>query len=329
MTASSATQTTTPHPTRAHLAAPQPAATHLAAVLAPFMLISPERLWELYSAMLRCQAIAERAGELVKAGVPAKLLHRALGREAMYAGVLVGLQQSDVLLPSPEDRLVEFLHGASLGELFAPFAASKSARRKKDSSAKKAALLPLTPTPKAQLHMANGAALALKPQKGDPLAVALCDAGAAKDEAWKQALAFAGAHTLPILFVCYAEARKAAGRAANEARFDRLHALAQAAQVPAIAVDARDVVAVYRVASESISRARLRRGPTLIACLAHPSSQVREHDKDANSPASGGEAIRSMETYLGRKGLFDPARKARLVAAFARQLDRATQKLLR
>jgi TPP-dependent pyruvate/acetoin dehydrogenase alpha subunit len=324
MTVSSAAQTAT-----AHNAAPGHAAPHLAAVPAPFMLISAERLWELYSAMLRCRAIAERAGELVRAGVPAKPLSRALGREAMYAGVLVGLQQSDVLLATPEDRLAEFLHGVSLGELFAPFAASKQARRKKTSSTKKASLPPPVPTPKAQLHMANGAALALKPQKGDPLAVALCGAGAAKDETWKQALAFAGAHMLPILFVCYAEARKTSGRAAIYARFDELHALAQAAQVPAIAVDAQDAVAVYRVTSESISRARLRRGPTVIACLAHPTLQAAERDEDAGSQTSASEAVRGMETYLDRKSLFDPARKARLMTAFMRQLDRTTRRLMR
>jgi TPP-dependent pyruvate/acetoin dehydrogenase alpha subunit len=306
--------------------APQPASPHLAPVAAPFSLIPPNRLWEIYAAMLRCRAIAQRAAQLVESGVPAHTLRDALDREATYAGILVGLQSSDVLLPAPEDRLAGFLHGLSLADLFAPFAPGPWRRRRSTS---KSIAQPLAPTPGAQLHLANGAAFALKPQVKDPLVVALCGPGLAPDPAWQQALDFAAAHTLPIVFVCHADARDAGTLAKAEACFNQLFSLAQAARVPAIAVDGQDAVAVYRVASESISRARLRRGPTLIACLAHSTSHLPSSSPPAGSPADPGEAIRGMETYLVRKALFDPGRKAQLLDAFARHLDRATRRLLR
>lgn len=336
--------------------ASQSASAHLAPVSAPYSLISPERLWNLYAAMLRCRAIAERAGLLVQSGIPAQSLHAALGREAAYAGVLVGLHSADVLSFAPEDTLAGFLHGLSLNVLFAalapPLTPPARTRRKMAALAPQTAapqlakpvgLLPAVPSPAAQLHLANGAAFALKPQARNPLVVALCGPGAAPDQAWQQAFEFAGAHTLPILLVCISQVRDAASLAKANAHFDRIFALAGSARVPTIAVDAQDAVAVYRVASESISRARLRRGPTLIACLAHPTSQVPDsHTSEFHPPGPGqpagdradsgddlSEAIRGMETYLGRKSLFDPARKAQLLDAFARQLDRATRGLLR
>lgn len=307
----------------------QSVSSALAAVPAPFMLIAPERLWEMYAAMLRCHAIAERADELAAADAHARRLRAALGREAMYAGALVGLEAQDVLFPSPEDAVAGFLRGVSLAELFAPLARQKPGRRKKSSIRAGVESQPIAQTPEAQLHLANGAALALKPQADKALAVALGELGAAADETWQQALAFAGAHTLPVLFVCYFRARNAAESAAAESRFDRLHELAQAAQVPAIAVDANDAVAVYRVASESIARARMRRGPTLIACLLHPTGQVPDSGPRNGASDVFADAMRGLESYLGRKGLFDPARKAQLAGDFASQLDRATGGLLR
>ena len=319
--------------------APQPASPHLSPAPRPFSLISPERLWDLYAAMLRCRAIAERAGSLVQSGLPAHTLRDALGREATYAGVLVGLQSADVFFPAPEDTLAGFLHGLTLGNLFAPLARPAPARRKKSApmSSTTPGPLPLAPSPSEQLSLANGAAFALKPHTANPLVVALCGPGAAPQQAWQQALQFAAAHTLPILFVCHAQPLDNASLAETEAHFNQLSTLAQTARVPAIAVDAHDVVAVHRVASESISRARLRRGPTLIACHAHPTSQVsgqvqdRKSDADhtAEPLAGSGDAIRTMENYLGRKALFDPARKSQLLDGFARQLDHATRGLLR
>ncbi|HEV2215526.1 MAG TPA: thiamine pyrophosphate-dependent enzyme [Terracidiphilus sp.] len=306
----------------------QSVSSALAAVPAPFMLIAPERLWEMYAAMLRCHAIAKRADELAAAGAHARRLRAALGREAMYAGALVGLEAQDVLFPSPEDAVAGFLRGVSLADLFAPLAPQKPGRRKK-SPARAASSQPIAQTPESQLHLANGAALALKPHADKALAVALGELGTAADEAWQQALAFAGAHTLPVLFVCYFRARNAVESAAAEARFDRLHDLAQAVQVPAIAVDANDAVAVYRVASESIARARIRRGPTLIACLLHPTGQVPDSGPRNDATDVFADAMRGLESYLGRKGLFDPARKAQLAGDFARQLNRATGGLLR
>jgi TPP-dependent pyruvate/acetoin dehydrogenase alpha subunit len=67
-------------------------------------------------------------------------------------------------------------------------------------------------------------------------------------------------------------------------------------------VDACDVVAVYRVASESIAHARQGFGPTLIEC--------RQWD----GPDATRSPIMNMEKYLDRKGLFNKATKAEIVS---------------
>jgi TPP-dependent pyruvate/acetoin dehydrogenase alpha subunit len=84
---------------------------------------------------------------------------------------------------------------------------------------------------------------------------------------------------------------------------------------PAIPVDGHDVVAVYRVACESIARARGGRGPTVIECRRWQSADS-VHNPD-NNP------IHNMEKYLTRKGLFTTALRTKIAAGFRRELDAA------
>ena len=85
--------------------------------------------------------------------------------------------------------------------------------------------------------------------------------------------------------------------------------------LPVIPVEGSDVVAVYRVATESITRARAGRGPTRIDCLRFsPDGIVRDQDSD--------DSILKMEQYLTRKELFCPHWKKEVVASFGKELDR-------
>jgi TPP-dependent pyruvate/acetoin dehydrogenase alpha subunit len=79
---------------------------------------------------------------------------------------------------------------------------------------------------------------------------------------WYEALRIAGAGALPILFVhCDQLSPDKHGRAKEE-----LGAQAESYGFPGIPVDGHDLVALYRVAHESLVRARRGGGPTLIEC---------------------------------------------------------------
>ena len=79
-------------------------------------------------------------------------------------------------------------------------------------------------------------------------------------------------------------------------------------QRPVITVDGSDAVAVYRVASESINRARMGRGPTLIECSAWDTNPGRR--RQTGRAARLDDPIDAMETYLMGKGLFSPGNEA-------------------
>lgn len=109
----------------------------------------------------------------------------------------------------------------------------------------------------------------------------------------EEARAVASAARLPVLFVEDARMHppmKAKTRAAN-GKSDSVDAM------PVIPVDAEDVIALYRVAHESIARARNGGGPTQIVCVRwKPPGNGHRHR------ASEG-AIPRLEQWLTSRGL--------------------------
>lgn len=70
-------------------------------------------------------------------------------------------------------------------------------------------------------------------------------------------------------------------------------------RVPTIPVDDNDAVAVYRVACESIEKARRGAGPTLIQCIRHRSLSARGGAKDERADPAV-----YLEQYLRKRNLW-------------------------
>ena len=67
--------------------------------------------------------------------------------------------------------------------------------------------------------------------------------------------------------------------------------------MPAIPVDAEDVVAMYRVAHESIARARQGGGPTRILCV------TEQETARSDEQQRGAHAAANLEHWLAARGL--------------------------
>ena len=130
--------------------------------------------------------------------------------------------------------------------------------------------------------LATGAALLHRVQAKGNLAVAFVDA---KDIARNyQFLRVAHVQSLPIIYVQVERALPKTTR--------------RRTRTTSILVDKADVVAVYRVASEAIDKARRGAGPTLIHCV--PFSLKRNSSANHHSQ----DPIRYMEYYLRKKKLW-------------------------
>ncbi|MBT9330693.1 thiamine pyrophosphate-dependent enzyme [Paracidobacterium acidisoli] len=286
-----------------------------------FSLIGDEKLRELYAWMLKCRMLQEHSRPSAKRS--ARSGHASsIGHEASTVGIAIDLLPDDILAASHGDLIAAMLRGASPGAMLASLRnGSASARNGHASAPEKSKassnghaplpLIPPAPTLEAQLGIATGAAFAAKLKQNGSIAVAFCGNVSAPQPLWQETLHFAAAHRLPLICVV---------RTAGDADLSRV---ALDCGLPGIPVDGSDVVAVYRVAYETITRVRQGNGPALIECR---SGIGLRHNASTGSGHAASDPIHNMEHYLTGKHLFSERWKQKLVRDFTRELDKAVKK---
>jgi pyruvate dehydrogenase E1 component alpha subunit len=224
-----------------------------------FSLISNEKLLQLYAAMVKCRKLAEQARLLM---LQSQLTVDAVCSEAVAVGAAIDLLPEDTVVALCHDFMVELILGAPLEEIIGRLPVRAAG-----------------PDPAEQLSRAIAAAHENKAKKNGKIAVAFLGDESTASGSMREAFEVANAQQLPILFICQRNLK------AVQETLD-----AQPYGFPILTVDGSDVVAVYRVATESIAHARMGNGPTLIECCFDRST--------AHDP------IQKMEAYLAGKGLF-------------------------
>lgn len=297
-------------------------------------LIPNARLRQIYRAILRAHLLGQ--------ALPPAQRSLTAGREAALVSTSIDLASRDLVLDAFSSPVLDFLRGMPLHRIDlagrpVPRAGSASMNLKSSpriladsgSSSRLAAI----PGPAARIHVALGAAAALKASATFAKKSAKQSASSAQDSAvvlvyvlpgevspdtWKSALPHSAQHDLPILFVVLPPIapRKPARRSAkslSQIAID-LRAIAHRAGVPAIPVDAADAVALYRAAQESIGHARIGGGPAIIQCISFPESP---------GPAPLTAALRTLQQYILHRGIATPRWMERESAAFAAHLRNA------
>ncbi|ADW68408.1 dehydrogenase E1 component [Granulicella tundricola MP5ACTX9] len=191
-----------------------------------------KRLREIYAAMVETRVLGKR----LRKGF-------AQGTEACWVGTAIGLidAEGDVVSAGKTGALVDYVVGAKL----------KAVLKDQTSEAK---------TPAERLYFALGAASRMAAEGKVLLAFVL--AGDLPAVEWKRIFSEALRLELPIVFVVVPEKRSEPG----------LADVALKLGLPGIPVDASDAVAMYRVAQESIGRARAGGGPALIEGVVFPAT---------------------------------------------------------
>ncbi len=260
-------------------------------------LISNEKFRQLYATMLKCRMLGERRRLLSENDEP------AVEHEASAAGIVLDLRREDTLLSSSRDFLTPFIKGVPLKAMLSP-----------DAGDKNGAYPPLnilSPSTAERMNIILGIALNNKTKKNGNIAVVFLENSSAAQGVWHEALIAAGVHDLPMIFVVQNAVFTEQEPLKQRTKAKASDAEASTYTFPSIPVDGSDVVAVYRVAQESIARARQDGGPTLIEC--------KRDSQFSHDP------IRNMETYLAGRGLFDSEWKEQIAREFARELDAAVK----
>lgn len=238
-----------------------------------FSLISNEKLLALYTSLVRCRTAGTLRG--YEAGMVAAALDLGPADSFVAANSAVSARVVKTIFPDSKFNLFPIPAARNGGE---------------------PGLLSMASD---QFHSILGAALAAKSRKDGSILVVFSTGEPAGH--WHDALDIAVAHSLPLIFVNQARRRAVAAKAGRP--FGKAKPLADPTHpyLPAIPVDAGDLVAIYRVASEGISRARKGRGPTLIECVpVHAALRAAS----GNRKSASTDTVLAMENYLRRKNLF-------------------------
>lgn len=200
---------------------------------------------------------------------PLSSLFKAVqSREALLAVTTMQLRPGDLLL-------------AETGDATAAHLAPRAAEAREVPG-------PLLPAMRAapRLLLAASMAAALKASGTDHLVLIFVRPDAAEPD-WISALQWAQNRLLPLILV-FADARgRGAFQASSFARTDTLSwqsvsRTTQKLQMPVLAADGEDAVAMYRVMQESVLRARSGGGPAILwAMLPHARELARRPPADA------------------------------------------------
>ena len=282
-------------------------------------LIPPEKLLAIYTTMVRCRMLQQKAASLFQQGKLDADLHASLGREACAAAVGADLQPEDTLCIASGDWLPAFAKGLPAEIIFRALAPRFNGHS--TSGADEATKHNIFDCDIDQPAIVRERAEALHAANRPAIVAAFWQHNAASLHSWQKVISAAAARKLPILFVQHAADRRSSKDSSARGRSKNPRAVFHG--VPVIAVDAADPVALYRVACEAIIRARQGRGATLIECAAIPA--INSTAPGPDQPAPQTDAVAIMESYLKSKEISPEPSNRQVVAEFARDLDLATR----
>jgi len=299
-------------------------------------LISNEKLKQLYSTMVKCRLLEERARSLKKQARFKGNYYAAVGQEAVAVASGIDLRPEDTVAPSHRDFILNFIKGVPLTAMFCQLygrATSPDKGRSAPAHGGYAALNIITPssTIAAQLNIGTGIALANQMKKNDNVVVAFSGEGSTSLGFWHEALNFAGVRNLPIVYVCQNNLWAESVSVKLQTKVDDMSLKAVGYGFPGITVDGNDAVAMYRVAQEAIERARSGGGPTLIEAKTYrwyghsEIDQAKYRTAEEVEEWKAKDPIAAMERYLTGKGLFSAGWKQQFTEEFQKELDAAVE----
>ena len=225
----------------------------------------------LFATMLLIRTVEERLAELLVEREIRCPTHLYTGQEAVATGVCATLRRDDYVFGGHRS------HGhylAKRGDLKAMLAELYGKRtgcsRGRGGSmhlvAPEVGFLGTVPIVAATIPIAVGTALASRLRRNDRVSVAFFGDGAVEEGTFHESMNLAASRRLTVLFVCENNFYSSHLHLLERRAKDNIVQSGEAHGMPGIQVDGNDVLAVYRVATAAVQRARAGEGPSLLEC---------------------------------------------------------------
>ena len=214
------------------------------------------------------------------------MVHAYIGEEAVAVGVCSALRRTDRIASTHRGHGHTIAKGADINLMMAElFGRSNGYCRGKGGSMHIAdfsvGMLGANGIVGAGLPLATGAALAAKLEGGDGVAVGFFGDGASNEGAFHGSLNLTSIWRLPAIYVCENNRWASGNSAAATLSVEDVAVRSVGYNMPGVAVDGKDVLAVYEAAQQAIQRAREGGGPTLLECKTY---RWRTHSESRGNP---------------------------------------------
>lgn len=281
----------------------------------------------LYRWLVLTRAVDDRGLILVKQG-RAGFFAQSAGQEAAMVGSAAPLRRDDWIFPAHRELGVCLVAGMSTAEIFGQVLGrvnDPTGGRQMPSHLGKGGDLRVVPPSSvvgSQIPQAAGVALGVKLRGGDQVVACYFGDGATSEGDFHVGLNCAGVYRAPAVFICqnnqYAISIGLSGQTASK----NIAIKAAAYGFDGYLVDGQDVLAVYGVTGQAVSRARKGQGPALLELVTyrygpHSSADDDKRYRDRQELAEWRERrdpLRRMRRYLEHLGLWDDDREAGLAA---------------
>jgi len=230
-----------------------------------------EKLLLLYRQMLTIRLFEDRMYHLFLQGKIPSTLHQYQGQEAVAVGVCAALNKDDFITSTHRPHGHGIAKGVPLKKITAElFGKATGCCRAKGGSMHigdySVGMLPAIAIVGSGIPIATGVALAFKLRKTKQVAVSFFGDGAVNQGSFHEALNMGAIYNLPVVYVCENNLYGASTHISKVVKIKDLAERSCAYGIPGVVVDGMDVLEVYKVANEAVTRAREGGGPTLIEC---------------------------------------------------------------
>ncbi len=278
--------------------------------------IPPDDLRRLYRTFLLARRFDERMLRLQRQGRIGTYLP-AGGNEAAVLGSIYALRPSDWLVPVWREWPACLWRGWPLETLILLYAGFTEGTQVPDGHRDLPVCVPMG----THVPHAVGVAYAARYRREGSVTLCYFGDGASSEGVLQEALNFAGALGLPVVFVCINNQWAISVPRARQTRATTIAHKAIAYGFPGLQVDGNDLLAVYVGTREAVERARSGGGPTLVEAVTYRLSAHSTADdptkyrSDAEVRAwEAKEPLPRFRRYLEAKGLVDERVHAQLEA---------------
>ena len=295
---------------------------------------SPEFLRGLYVSMLRIRRIEEEIERRYHQDQMKTPIHLVIGQEATSVGACAALEPADLLYSSHRTHGNYLAKGGDLKAMLAEMhcRANGCAGSRGGSMHlidKRVGLAGTSAIVGGAVPIAVGAALAAQMKGEDRVTMVFLGDATTEEGVCSESLNFAALKKVPVIFFCENNFYSVQSPLSTRQPPRDLHEWAATYQMPSVAVDGVNVLAVHDAAVRAVERARAGGGPTFIEA---PVYRLRAHGGAGDDSHTGYrdlaerahwepyDPVSLFQHFLMSKGWLDAAASARMEERISREI---------